>query len=105
MKKYIVLSMLVCGSVYAADAASQVNTLTEMVPSSGVAVGILALVLEFGLRFTKTTKPASLFYTAAALIKALGALFTKVGNFLDLALQNVKAPVDQPVQSTEQKSA
>ena len=88
--------------------AGQVTALTNMVPSTGVAVTIGAAILEIGLRFAKTAKPASLFYTAAAVIKSLGALFTKVGMLLDTVLQNVKVPEQVPQTEPaqpEQKSA
>ncbi len=71
---------------------------SDKLPSGGVIVSVLAGAIEIGLRFCKTAKPASLFYTAASIIKALGALFTKAGVLLDSVLQNVKAP-DAPVET------
>jgi hypothetical protein len=65
---------------------------SDKLPSGGVIVSVAAAAIEFGLRFCKTAKPASLFYTTASIIKALGALFTKAGVLLDSVLQNVKIP-------------
>lgn len=55
----------------------------------GSAMGMsatIAMVLEFVLRLIPTQKPASILYMAAGAVKMLGAIFQKLGEFLDKVL-------------------
>lgn len=54
--------------------------------SSGTGAVVIAAVVEFGLRFVKSEKALSLIYLASGMLKMVGNLFSKVGEFLDKVL-------------------
>lgn len=64
----------------------------EMVGGLEGMVAGLAIAVELVFRFIPTEKPKSFIYAAAAIVKGLGVLFTKVGELSDKILpQKVKS--------------
>jgi hypothetical protein len=59
---------------------------------SPVVITILVFVFETAFRFMKTEKPKSIIYLVGSAFKALGVIFTKLGEVSDKVLpQKVKA--------------
>lgn len=68
-----------------------INKIITAIPLDGAVVAFVAMAVEFGLRIWKTEKPRSIAYLIADGAKGIGALFSKVGAFLDKVLpQRVK---------------
>lgn len=106
MKRTLFIGLLALGCLVQADTASTINEISAHIPDTGIVVSICAAILEFALRFCKTSKPASLFYGVASIIKAVGSLFIKVGMLLDNVLQNVKpAQFEEVTKATDEQSA
>lgn len=59
--------------------------------NSGSGAMVIAVVLEFALRFIKSEKPLSILYVVAGMLKMVGNLFAKLGDFMDKVLpQKIK---------------
>jgi hypothetical protein len=62
------------------------NKVLEALSSVEVQAGIIAVVVEFGLRLSKSQKPLSILHGVSAVLQLLGAVFAKAGGLLDKVL-------------------
>ena len=76
----------------AQKAVDTLKAVDAKVPVSlpATALAVIAFISEVGLRIYPTAKPKSLFLLVAAALGLVGSIFTKLSQFLDGIVQNLK---------------
>jgi hypothetical protein len=97
MKKIIfILPLLISSMALGADAQidlSWIQRIISMIPTDASTVGMLAIVLEFLLRYIPSAQPLSIVYWVAEFCKQFAQLLAAVGEFLDKIIgQKIQKP-------------
>lgn len=71
--------------------ADQIMAWADKIPSEGVLIVVLGAVIEFLLRFAKTSKPRSILYMISGVLNSIAYFLQKLASLLDKVLQNVKS--------------
>jgi hypothetical protein len=106
MKKYLVLTVLLVGSVcfgaeVAATPSEWIDKLIGLIPSEPSTIAMIALALEFILRLIPSAQPLSVIYWIADFCKHAAELLVAIAAFLDKVvgqkLMTVKPNYNPPV--------
>lgn len=63
-----------------------IDKIMALLSSVEASAAVIAVVVEFVLRLVKTEKPKSLLYAAAAIVRGLGVVLTKLAEVMDKIL-------------------